>query len=154
MSAARATAARRQSSRTAQARPKLRVVGAAPKLSRRRRVVVTTASLVGVTTLFGVAACHVLIAQTQFRLARMQTEAAEAESRYDRLRFELAELESPARIVAAAQERLGMVPPPQVTYLTPAVVNRPARPNGQAAAPPTTGPSDWSRLKPHLATRR
>ena len=108
-----------------------------------------------VLSLFGVAAAHVVIAQSQFELARLEREASEAEARYDRLRLQVAELESPGRIVAAAQERLGMVPPPEVTYLTP----MPGRAQAQARTVPTAradapGPTEWSLLKPHLATRR
>ncbi len=83
----------------------------------------------------------------------MQANAANAEDRYDRLRLEVAELESPGRIMAAAQERLGMVPPPGVTYLTP-VPAESATPSAKPTEPVSeTVAGDWSRLKPILSTR-
>lgn len=118
----------------------------------RRRAAWALVSLIAAVAL-AVSACQVLIAQSQFELARLQSDAAAAEDRYDRLRLQVAELESPGRIMATAQERLGMVPPPGVTYLTPVPSESatpsdvPARPSDEAVA------DDWSRIKPILATR-
>ncbi|MBW3536362.1 MAG: cell division protein FtsL [Actinobacteria bacterium] len=118
----------------------------------RRRAAWGLVSLIAAVAL-AVSACQVLIAQSQFELARLQSDAATAEDRYDRLRLQVAELESPGRIMATAQERLGMVPPPGVTYLTPVPSESatptvaPARPSDEAVA------DDWSRIKPILATR-
>lgn len=118
----------------------------------RRRVVWAAVSVVAVVAL-AVSACQVLIAQSQFELARLQSDAATAEDRYDRLRLQVAELESPGRIMATAQERLGMVPPPGVTYLTP-VPSESATPAGPASQPSDDAvAADWSRIKPILATR-
>ena len=127
-------------------------VVAPPVAVARRRVAWGLVSLVAAVAL-AVSACQVLIAQSQFELARLQSDAATAEDRYDRFRLQIAELESPARIMATAQERLGMVPPPGVTYLTPVA--------SESATPAGSGPSvsddavagDWSRIKPILATR-
>lgn len=118
----------------------------------RRRILWATVSLVALVAL-AVSACQVLIAQSQFELARLQSDAATAEDRYDRLRLQVAELESPGRIMATAQERLGMVPPPGVTYLTP-VPSDSATPGTSTAVPPDDAvAADWSRIKPILATR-
>lgn len=164
-----APAPRPRRARPDRARPDIKVVRPARPLSRqrtgvlprtgratavvtRRRIAWATVSLVAVVAL-AVSACQVLIAQSQFELARLQSDAATAEDRYDRLRLQVAELESPGRIMATAQERLGMVPPPGVTYLTP-VPSESATPRGTA---PTTSDeavaADWSRIKPILATR-
>ena len=118
----------------------------------RRRIAWATVSLIAVVAL-AVSACQVLIAQSQFELARLQSDAATAEDRYDRLRLHVAELESPARIMATAQERLGMVPPPGVTYLTP-VPSESATPTQSQSRPSEEAVADdWSRIKPILATR-
>ena len=143
--------------RPARAEPSTRT-GACPRAGRasaavtRRRLAWGFISLVAAVAL-AVSACQVLIAQSQFELASLQSDAAAAEDRYDRLRLQVAELESPGRIMATAQERLGMVPPPGVTYLTPVASesatpdDAPSRPNDEAVA------ADWSRIKPILATR-
>jgi cell division protein FtsL len=97
---------------------------------------------------FAVVACQVLLVQGQQRLDAVNQEIAQQTDRYGELRLEVAELESPERIVAAATQ-LGMVPPPEVTYLTPTgAVTLPAgssAPGIDAASP--------DRLEAHAETR-
>lgn len=97
--------------------PPLSVVRPAPR--RRARLVTILVSVAVMASLFGLVASHVMLTQGQFRLESLRARAAAEQTRYERLRLQVAELESPARIVATAQERLGMVPPPTVTYLSP-----------------------------------
>jgi len=111
---------------------------------------------------FALVAIHVLLAQNQFELDRLNTRSAAAEAQYDRLRLQVAQLQSPERVVATAEGRLGMVSPPKVTYLTP---NAPAGATGgpasSASAPPpakasAASPSvsaDWARVKAQLGAR-
>ena len=76
--------------------------------------------------------------------------AAKEETRYEKLRLDVAQLSAPERIVATAQQRLGMVVPPQVASLmapAPADVATPDDP----AAPSLAG--GWAEVKPHLGTR-
>ena len=120
---------------------------------RRRRLLACSAAAVAVACVLGLVVSHVALAQGQFRLEKLQARAAEEQAKYERLRLQVAQLESPSRVVAAAQERLGMVPPPGVTYLSP---TGPA--SGQpAAAPPPKGlesaTEDWSSVKRQLARR-
>ena len=131
----------------------LRVVGRDERSQRARRHrarrLVVLLVLFFVVTLFGVAVSHVVLAQGQFRLERLERQAAEEQTRYERLRERVAALESPERVVAAAQERLGMVPPAGVTYLSPVGVagdHGPAPTKTEEAAPP----SSWSTVKPLL----
>lgn len=140
-------------------RPPLRVV--TPEETRRAdrrrqaRLRIAFMVLVAVGGLFGLVASHVVLTQGQFRLQQVEAKANEQQARYERLRLEVAELESPQRIVAAAQERLGMVTPPGVRYLSPTGVN------GEGPAAPPTDPRDqasrqspdWTAVKPHLASR-
>ncbi|GAC1597046.1 MAG: hypothetical protein NVS3B21_21340 [Acidimicrobiales bacterium] len=51
------------------------------------------------------------------RLVYLQQEADSQQLRHTKLRLEVAKLESPARVVATAQQ-LGMVSPTTITYLT------------------------------------
>ncbi|HUQ39935.1 MAG TPA: hypothetical protein VM030_07240 [Acidimicrobiales bacterium] len=146
------------------AHPTLRVVPRAHtrRAPRRRRLFLTVMTTVSFLCLIGVAAMQVVITQGQFELARLHRQAADNQARYDRLRLEVAELESPAVVVATAQRRLGMVPPPRVVYLAPPAA-RPGAGAANAVSPGTvttrgtqdqaSGPTDWSRLKPHLAER-
>ena len=103
-----------------------------------------------VGTIFGAAIFHVLLIQSEFRLDQLNKEAAKEQVRYEKLRLDVAQLSAPERIVATAQQRLGMVVPPQVAYL-------------MAPAPPSANPDDpaapslaggWAEVKPHLGTPR
>ena len=136
-------------------RPPLEVVGPAhrshaARRARARAMGVLLLVVVG-AALFGLVASHVALTQGQFELQTLRQKAEAEQARYERLRLQVAELESPARIVAAAQERLGMVPPPGVTYLSP------AGPVSGAAADAEPGQEaatdDWSTVKRELASR-
>ena len=115
-----------------------------------RRLAVAAAALVALC-IFGIVVFHVLLTQNQFRLDTLQEQSLDHQAEYDRLRLQVAELESPDRVVAAAQT-LGMVTPPKVTYLTPTV----EEPGSGATATPSPDPANapeasWSTVKPHLA---
>ena len=105
----------------------------------------TTAVLTG-GTIFGAAAFHVLLVQSQFRLDRLNGQASEQQQRYEHLRLEVARLSAPGRIVDTAQQRLGMVAPPEVSYLM-----APTPTPGGPAVPSLAG--GWSEVKPYLAAR-
>ncbi len=120
---------------------------------RRRRLLACSVAAVAVACVLGLVVSHVALAQGQFRLEKLQGKAAEEQARYERLRLQVAQLESPSRVVAAAQERLGLVPPPGVTYLSP---------TGPVSGQPTEGSPDkgqesatehWSSVKRQLAGR-
>jgi cell division protein FtsB len=131
---------------------------------RARLAAVATVLTIGVG-LFGVVALHVILTQNQFRLDRLRRDAATEQSRYERLRLNVAELESPQRIVATAQDRLGMVVPPDVRYLTPPAAPASAETgSNQSSAGKATrtnnasgtaagSPGAWSTVKPQLAAR-
>ncbi|MBW3613930.1 MAG: hypothetical protein KY439_01290 [Actinobacteria bacterium] len=136
--------------------------------ARRRRVrrLAMAATVAGALCLFGVVVAHVVLTQNQFRLDQLRGRSVSQQAEYDRLRLQVAELESPRRIVADAQQRLGMITPPKVVYLTPAPeqAGDAAAPAGSAAtagtqalartARPEAGSSTaegWSTVKPHLA---
>ena len=113
------------------------------RLARRRRLRLA-AVLGGVfltAVLFGVVFVQVLLSQGQLQLDHLQNRLTTEQNRNQRLRLEVAELASPARVVAAAQQRLGMVSPPGVTYLSPnGATNGPPKsaPVATAPAPPAT----------------
>jgi cell division protein FtsL len=115
------------------------------------RLLVVVGATVATLCIFGVVVFHVVLTQNQFRLDSLQDQALERQADYDRLRLQVAELESPDRIVADAQQRLGMVPAPKVTYLAPTI----EEPTGTSATAPSpddlAAGSSWSVVKPHLA---
>jgi cell division protein FtsL len=134
-----------------------------PKVRRRRAGAAAVVGLLLVFGgLFGLAVCQAIMAQNQMRLDRLDRDVADAQARYQRLRLRVAELESPGRIVAAAQERLGMVPPESVRYLSPS--GEAAGEVRAAGAPPEDDTDDgsdgqggsgaaWAAIKPYLGGR-
>ena len=156
-------------SRPQNERPALRVVQPgelSPKVRRRRAGAAAVLTIIVVFVgLFGLAVCQAIMAQNQMRLDRLDAEVADAQARYQRMRLRVAQLESPERIVAAAQERLGMVPPATVRYLSPSgavadevhaatappdELDRDTGLDPDAPAPSTGGSTAWAAIKPYL----
>jgi cell division protein FtsL len=110
-----------------QPRPALSVVPG-PAVLRRHRIVRLFTALAGLAAcfgLFGVVCVHVLLAQGQGDLARLQAQVQEQEDAHQRLKLHVAELESPERIVAAARQQLGMTTPTTVVLLREASLDHP-----------------------------
>lgn len=137
-------------------RPQLRVLRpgeAASEADRRRlvQIMVVAGAGLGALCVFAVVVFHVMLTQNQFRLDALQDQALERQAEYDRLRLQVAELESPDRIVADAQQRLGMVPASKITYLAPTVEDTPGGAPPAADPKATAAGTSWSLVKPHLA---
>jgi cell division protein FtsL len=126
----------------------LRVVRPTDRV-RRRLTPAAGVVLTGVlfAMLFAIAIAHALLVQGQVRLDHLDSQLTAEQARYQELRKQRAEMESPARVVAAAQA-LGMVAPDDLVYLQPqaTVASATASPG---AASPDAG-SDWSAMKPLL----
>jgi cell division protein FtsL len=134
---------------------------------RRTRFAVMATGLFVVAVLFGLVGLHVMLAQNQFRLDRLNGQADAEQARYERLRLQLDQLESPKRIISTAQQKLGMVTPSSVTYLTPSAplpasassstsgssATGAAGADGAAGMPAAVSPPDWTIVKPHLAAQ-
>lgn len=160
------TPTRRASSRPQEVEPRsvstapLRVVDDRELAEARRQArarQLAGLAVVGVALgLFGVVVAHVMLMQGQFELQRLQDRSTESRAQYDRLRLQVSELESPNRIVAVAQQKLGMVSPPNITYLAPtsepaaqpATVATVEQPSNSAAA---ASPDNWSSVKSSLS---
>jgi cell division protein FtsL len=134
--------------------PHLELVG--PPASRRRLRTGPTFALGAVLAFaiaFAVVALQVVLVQGQQRLDQVNTEIAEQTDAYHQLRSDVAELEAPARIVAAATE-LGLVPPPEVVYLTPdGAITVPATATGPTDPGSGTGIDAPDAIADHAATR-
>jgi cell division protein FtsB len=133
---------------------------------RRARLTLTVAASLVAVSLLGVVAINVMIAQDQLHLDRLDVQRNAALAHRGQLQLQLAQLQAPARIVAEAEQRLGMVVPSKLTYLSgngapvqttgggsvpaplppppapPAAAPAPAAPAPAAgSAPPTTAPT-------------
>ncbi len=122
---------------------------------RRARMAAAFTVVLVAMGLFATVVFHVVLTQNQFKLDRLSNQATAEQARYQRLRLQVAELESPDRIVATAQQKLGMVQPAKVTYLAP-VAPAPTTVGGTTDAADHT-PADqrasrngWSNVKPQL----
>lgn len=92
-------------------------VAALPTAARGMRglwIVAVAGVLVAVLV---VMASQALLVQGQDRLDELQRSLTEQEAVAERQQLQLAELQSPERVVAAATERLGMVPPGDIVHL-------------------------------------
>ena len=143
-------------------RPHLRVVRPDERPVRRltpKGGVALTILLFAV--LAGLAGAHTLIAQGQIRLDRIDAEVRAEQARYQQLRRDVAAMESPERVVAAAEAQ-GMVTPDDLVYLQPsdATITERAERAGAADGAPASAEDDgaaarpatgsWSTVKPML----
>ena len=123
-----------------------------PAPDRPLRLALLASAVLTVGTIFGAAIFHVILIQSEFRLDQINKEASKEEARYGKLRLDVAQLSAPDRIVATAQQRLGMVVPPQVAYLmAPVPPGAQGADHDDPAAPSLAG--GWAEVKPHLGTR-
>jgi cell division protein FtsL len=121
---------------------------------RRARLTLTVAASLVAGSLLGVVAVNVMIAQDQLRLDRLDAQRNAALDHRGQLQLQVAQLQSPARIVAQAEQRLGMVVPSKLTYLSgnggtvqttgggaipPPLA--PPSPPATSPSPPATGPA-------------
>lgn len=146
-------------------RPPLRLVDnfRLEQATRRRRArrFGVAAAVLAVASLMALAGTNAMLVSNQVRLDALERQATEAQARHQALRLEVATLEDPARVVAVATERLGMVAPEVITYLAPVARDRQEEPRPSAPAPEVaSAPAPevasatlpWSAVKPYLGS--
>jgi cell division protein FtsL len=100
---------------------------------------------------------HVVLAQRQFALNRLDSTVQSERATYERLRLQVAELGSPQHVISTAVGQLGMRQPTSVDYLTPTAVAGAANtlvndpPSGATAGVAPAGDADWPLIKSQLA---
>lgn len=158
----------------------LRLVDREARRRTNRRHAFVCAAISGIAVVcLALVALHVLIAENQFRLDRLQQQAIVQQESYEKLQLQVAQLEAPARIVSVAEGTLGMRAPGSVIYLpatsTPTAPGPAASSAGPAAAkragraadrappgPPSRavsggtvaapqGDADWPTIKQYLS---
>jgi hypothetical protein len=130
-------------------RPQLRVVESPAQ--RRRRVLRTRRAVVAGTVVaavgvFTVVAFHVMLAQGQVGLARLQGQVSTAERDYQEARYAHARAASPERIVSLAT-KMGLVPADRAPV--PVAVPGPLAPSTDASGSGTLG--GYAKVKTSLA---
>jgi len=99
--------------------PHLRLVEAQPRERRLTRLVTGVLVAAIFAGLFSIVALRVLVAQGQVDIDRLTSSIEAKQAEQQGLRMTVAQLEAPDHVVAAARQRLGMITPATVTYLTP-----------------------------------
>ena len=135
----------------------LRVVpdGALSPAQRRRRARVLLIGGISGAAAIGLALVyfHVVLAQRQFALDRLNTQVQKAQATYQDRRLQVAQLGSPQHIISMAEGQLGMQQPAHVAYLSPAGGGS-VQGGSSSLAPPSTAPAgdaDWPQIKSQLA---
>ena len=114
---------RRTSPDAQESRPDLRVIRRRSRRlivrgSARRMAPMAILSLILVgAVIFAVLLEQVVLAQSAFKLSRLEQRLARAQERHQALLVEATTLESPGRIERYARRRLGMVDPSDIRYL-------------------------------------
>jgi hypothetical protein len=144
------------------ARPRhLRVVDpdarrAARRRVRRHRWVARLAFVTVVGSVLLVVGIHVMMAEGQLRLDRLEAQATTAQRRYEGHRLAYAQEATPQAIVTRAQQ-LGLVPGSESRYLAvPGISNADSK-DGTGGPDGTESPSaralDWEKVKPSLVAQ-
>lgn len=95
--------------------------------STRSAPLVILATICVGAVIFGVLLEQVVLAQSAFKLSRINEQLEAAESKHEELLLNAAKLEAPGRIESYARERLGMVDPAHVEYIVADVPRRGGR---------------------------
>ncbi len=128
--------------------------GLSPAQRRRRARAVLFATIAGATFVaLALVYLHVVLAQRQFALDRVNKQLQQAQTTYQQNRLRVAELDSPQHIISMAEGQLGMVQPSKVAYLAPAAStaggSAAGAPGASSAAP--SGDANWPLIKSELA---
>jgi cell division protein FtsL len=126
----------------APAKPRLRAV---PPLRPSPRAGVLAFAVVGLVfaIMLGAAMLNSKLITGQQQLDKLDRAIAQAQAEHDKYRLEVAQLESPDRIVQAAQSQ-GMIPAAQTVWVLPVVPGDPAL-EQPATAPATSPPATSER---------
>jgi hypothetical protein len=122
---------------------------AARKRERRARIGVRAAVAAVVAAVLIVVGFHVMMAEGQMQLDRLDQATAKEQQRYEALRLKYAKRTAPDAIVERA-EGLGMVPATTQRYLSaPGLTAKDAANAGKDATAPSLA-RDWEKVKEHL----
>jgi cell division protein FtsL len=128
----------------------LRVVDIeAQRRARRVRRVLAGFAITVVCALVAAVGFHVVVAQSQLELDRLERDIAAEQDRYQELRLFVAAASSPERITTRAAE-LGMVPPSTPPNVVPVPTDPAAPPVAPSDSTGTTLGESWETVKPHL----
>jgi hypothetical protein len=124
----------------------------ARKRDRRARLGVRLAVAAVVGAVLIVVGFHVMMAESQLQLERVDRATAKEQLRYQALRLRYADRAAPEAIVKRATQ-IGMIPATSLRYLSaPGVPARGSGTDGTAATAPSLA-RDWEKVKKHLVAQ-
>jgi cell division protein FtsL len=125
---------------------------AARKRERRARMGVRLAVACVVAAVLIVVGFHVMMAEGQLQLDRLDRETAIQQQRYEALRLEFAEQSAPEAIIERAED-LGMVPATSMRYLSAPGLTAEAAKSAGTDATAASLRRDWEKVKPNLVAQ-
>ena len=138
----------------APARPRhLAVVDpAARKRERRARLGVRLAIGAVIGAVLLVVGLHVVMAEGQLQLERLDRQTSAEQQRYESLRLTYAERNAPQAIITRAK-RLGMIPATSLRYLSVPGLSASGSAGASAGATAPSLARDWEKVKKHLVAQ-
>jgi cell division protein FtsL len=97
---------------------------------------------------------HVVLAQRQFALDRLNSQVLKAQATYQDRRLQVSGLQSPQHIISMAEGQLGMQQPANVTYVDPPAGHSAQGTGTSSLTPSSTAPAgdaNWPQIKSALA---
>ena len=125
---------------------------AARKRDRRARIGVRCAVVAVVAAVLIVVGFHVMMAEGQMQLDRLDQATAKEQQRYEALRLKYAKRTAPEAIVSRAQ-RMGLVPATTQRYLSPQGLTAQDAANAGKDATASSLAGGWEKVKPHLVAQ-
>jgi hypothetical protein len=121
----------------------------ARKRERRARLGVRVAVASVVAAVLIVVTFHVMMAEGQLQLDRLEESTAKEQQRYEALRLRYAEQIAPEAIIDRAED-LGMVPARSTRYVSAPGLTAEAAESAGTDATARSLARDWEKVKPHL----
>ena len=125
---------------------------AARKRERRARLGVRLAIAAVVAAVLIVVGFHVVMAEGQLQLERLDRQTTTEQQRYEALRLTYAQRSAPQAIVKRAT-RLGMIPAKSLRYVSAPGLTAADSANAGAGAKAPSLARDWEKVKKHLVAQ-
>lgn len=119
------------------------------KRERRARLGVRLAIASVVAAVLIVVTFHVMMAEGQLQIDRLETATAKEQQRYEALRLQYADRIAPEAIIERAKE-LGMVPATSTRFISAPGLTAAAAESAGTDATARSLAKDWEKVKPHL----
>jgi hypothetical protein len=125
---------------------------AARKRERRARMGVRLAVTCVIAAVLIVVGFHVMMAEGQLQLDRLDRATAIQQQRYEALRLKFAKQSAPDAIIRRAED-MGMIPATSMRYVSPPGLTAEAAKSAGTDATAASLARDWEKVKPNLVVQ-